>query len=127
AVPDAEIAHADTLTHDAFEGFRADLVIVDAPWGMDWQGSGAAVEARQHRGEFGFGLPQRSDSTWLFISLALEKLRSAEEGGGRVAALVNPGALSSGAATAVVRQRIVEAGLLESVTRLPDGLAPSTG
>src|SRR5690606_30467979 len=35
--------------------------------------------------------------------------------------------LSSGAATAVVRQRIVEAGLLESVTRLPDGLAPSTG
>lgn len=126
AVPDAEIAHADTLAHDAFAGFSADLVIVDAPWGMDWRGSAAAVEARQNHGEFGFGLPQRSDSTWLFISLALEKLRSAEEGGGRVAALVNPSALSSGAATAAVRQRIVDAGLLESVTRLPDGLAPNT-
>ena len=126
AVHDAEIAHADTLAHDAFEDFSADLVIVDAPWGMDWRRSAAAVEARQSNGEFVFGLPQRSDSTWLFISLALEKLRSAEQGGGRVAALVNPSALSSGGATAYVRRRIVEAGLLESVTRLPDGLAPNT-
>lgn len=126
AVHDAEIAHADTLAHDAFEDFSADLVIVDAPWGMDWRHSAAAVAARQSAGEFGFGLPQRSDSTWLFISLALEKLRSAEQGGGRVAALVNPGALSSGGATADVRRRIVDAGLLESVTRLPDGLAPNT-
>lgn len=125
-VSGAEIAHADTLARDAYEGFRADLVIVDAPWGMDWQGSEAAVGARQKHGEFGFGLPKRSDSTWLFISLALEKLRPTEEGGGRVAALVNPSALSSGGATADVRERIVEAGLLESVTRLPDGLAPNT-
>ncbi|WP_164737170.1 class I SAM-dependent DNA methyltransferase [Georgenia sp. SYP-B2076] len=126
AVHDAEIAHADTLAHDAFEDFSADLVIVDAPWGMDWRQSATAVEARHRAGAFGFGLPQRSDSTWLFISLALEKLRPAKQGGGRVAALVNPGALSSGGATGGVRQRIVDAGLLESVTRLPDGLAPNT-
>lgn len=126
ALHDAEVARADTLARDAFEGFTADLVIVDAPWGMNWQGSAAAVEARKTKGQFGFGLPQRSDSTWLFISLALEKLRSTEQGGGRVAALVNPGALSSGGATAAVRKRILDAGLLESVTRLPDGLAPTT-
>ena len=126
SIPDVEIALGDTLADDAFEDFVADLVIVDAPWGMDWRRSAAAVEARQHDGAFGFGLPQRSDSTWLFISLALEKLRPAEQGGGRVAALVNPGALSSGGTTGAVRRRIVEAGLLESVTRLPDGLAPNT-
>ncbi|MDN5854870.1 MAG: SAM-dependent methyltransferase, partial [Actinomycetia bacterium] len=127
AVPDAEIARGDTLKHDPFEDFVADLVIVDAPWGMNWVGSASAVEARRREGAFGFGLPQRSDSTWLFISLALEKLRPAAEGGGRVAALVNPGALSVGGRSAAVRQRIVDAGLLESVTRLPDGLAPTTG
>lgn len=126
AVPDAKIARADTLAHDAFEDFSADLVIVDAPWGMGWRSSAGAVEARHAQGEFGFGLPKRSDSTWLFISLALEKLRPAEQGGGRVAALVNPGALSSGGPTGEVRQGIVDAGLLESVTRLPDGLAPNT-
>ncbi|GAA1997065.1 HsdM family class I SAM-dependent methyltransferase [Brevibacterium samyangense] len=126
AVYDAEIACADTLSHDAFSDFSADLVIVDAPWGMDWRSSASAVEARQSNGEFEFGLPQRSDSTWLFISLALTKLRPAEKGGGRVAALLNPGALSSGGASGAVRERIVNAGLLESVTRLPDGLAPNT-
>lgn len=126
ADPEVAIAHGDTLEDDAFEDFVADLVIVDAPWGMDWKRSGAAVEARQRGGAFGFGLPQRSDSTWLFISLALEKLRPAEHGGGRVAALVNPGALSSGGSTAGVRRRIADAGLLESVTRLPEGLAPNT-
>lgn len=124
--PDAEVAVGDTLASDASEGFFADLAIVDAPWGMEWSHSSAAVEERHSRGEFRFGLPQRSDSTWLFISLALEKLRPADQGGGRVAALVTPGALSSGGPTGEVRRRIVEEGLLESVTRLPDRLAPNT-
>lgn len=126
AVADAELALGNTLVHDAFEGFVADLVILDAPWGMSWASLAPAVEARQSTGTFGFGLPQRSDSAWLFISLALEKLRPTAEGGGRVAALVNPGALSMGGEAGGVRQRIVESGLLESVTRLPDGLAPNT-
>ncbi|MGO2718473.1 MAG: HsdM family class I SAM-dependent methyltransferase [Brevibacterium aurantiacum] len=126
AVRDAEVAREDTLAHDAFEDFSADLVIVDAPWGMDWKCSAEAVKARQSGGEFGFGVPNASDSTWLFISLALEKLRPTEQGGGRVAALVTPSALSSGGATGAVRERIVDAGLLESVSRLPDGLAPNT-
>lgn len=125
-VPDAEFAVGNTLEHDEFEAHRADLVIVDAPWGMNWAGSASVVDARRKRGTFRFGIPQRSDSTWLFISLALEKLRMPAEGGGRVTALVNPGVLRSGGAGGAVRQRILEAGLLESVTRLPDGLAPNT-
>ncbi|WFP16171.1 N-6 DNA methylase [Citricoccus muralis] len=124
---DAEIAYGDTLVYDAFPEHEADLVIVDAPWGMDWKSSAPGVEARRESGSYGFGLPQHSDSIWLFISLALEKLRPSAEGGGRVAALVTPGALSSSGATGDVRRKILEAALLESVTRLPDGLASSTG
>lgn len=126
AFPDAEIAHGDSLTYDAHSDFVADLVIVDAPWNMDWKSSGHAVETRRGAGSFEFGLPQSSDSTWLFISLALEKLRPAADGGGRVSALVNPGALWQSGSTGDVRERILEAGLLESVTRLPDGLALTT-
>ncbi|MFJ7288341.1 N-6 DNA methylase [Curtobacterium sp. NPDC098951] len=125
-VPDAAMAVGNTLVHDEFDAFPADLVIVDAPWGLDWRDFAPQVEARRGSGAFEFGLPQRSDSTWLFISLALEKLRPSADGGGRVAALVTPSALSAGGDTASVRQKIVEAGLLESVTRLPDGLAPNT-
>lgn len=124
--PDAEVAHTDTLAQDHFVDFSPDLVIVDAPWGLNWQTSAPAVRARHDAGEFGFGLPQSSDSTWLFISLALEKLRPAADRGGRAAALVAPNALSSGGSTAAVRRAILNAGLLESVTRLPEGLAPNT-
>lgn len=123
---DAEIAHGDTLISDEATEFNADLVIVDAPWGLSWQNVSEAVRARYAAGSFSFGLPQTTDSTWLFISLALEKLRPASEGGGRVAALVNPSALSSAGPNAEVRRRILDAGLLESVTRLPDALAPNT-
>ena len=126
AFPDGEIAGGDSLIYDAHSEFVADLVIVDAPWGMDWNSSAAGVGVRQQMGEYQFGLPQRTDSTWLFISLALEKLRSASDGGGRVAALVNPGALWQGGATGALRRKVLEAGLLESVTRLPDGLALTT-
>ncbi|MFL0562184.1 class I SAM-dependent DNA methyltransferase, partial [Kocuria rhizophila] len=126
ASADAVLVAGNTLEHDEFDDFPADLVIVDGPWGMSWESSAPRVNARRESGAFGFGLPQKKDSTWLFISLALEKLRPSAEGGGRVAALVTPHALSSGGASGAVRQKIVDAGLLESVTRLPDGLAPTT-
>ncbi|MGV9832897.1 N-6 DNA methylase [Nocardia niigatensis] len=125
-VADVELAVGNTLERDEFEDFVADLVIVDAPWGQSWASCAAAVEFRRSEGAFEFGIPLRSDSTWLFISLALEKLRPAAEGGGRVAALVHPGALSAGGDSGAVRRRLLEAGLLESVTRLPEGLAPNT-
>lgn len=124
-VPDANVALGNTLERDEFKDFGADLVIVDAPWNMNWESSSPAIEARRSSGEFSFGIPGRIDSIWLFISLALEKLRPAADGGGRVAALVPPTALSSNNASSL-RGRIVEAGLLESVTRLPEKLAPNT-
>ncbi len=126
AVPNAELALGNTLANDEFAEFEADLVIVDSPWGLNWASSEPAVQSRRESGEFRFGVPQQSDSTWLFISLALEKLRPAAQGGGRVAALVAPSALRAGGATGAMRQKIVEAGLLESVTRLPEALAPNT-
>ncbi len=126
AVPDAELAVGNTLVNDEFADFEADLVIVDPQWDMGWMLSAPAVESRRESGAFRFGLPQQSDPTWLFISLALEKLRPAAQGGGRVAALVTPKALSAGGDTGAVRQGIVEAELLESVTRLPERLAPNT-
>ncbi len=35
ATPDAELAARNTLVNDEFGDFEADLVIVDAPWGMN--------------------------------------------------------------------------------------------
>src|SRR5690625_4899011 len=82
-------------------------------WGVSWRQSEAVIKQRSAEGSFGFGLPELSDSLWLYVSLAIEKLRPASEGGGRVAALVHPGALSGKRASASIRRRIVDAGVLE--------------
>lgn len=125
SLSDAQITQANTLESDEFADFKADLAIVDAPWGMNWKSSDRAVRFRQDAGSFTFGLPALSDSVWLFISLALEKLRTPADGGGRVAALVHRAALSA-SGSQEVRRQILDAGLLESVSRLPEGLAPNT-
>lgn len=125
-VADAEVSAGDSLLVDNYEGFAADLVLVDGPIAMSWASIEPQVRARQQTGAFAHGLPQRTDSSWLFVSLALEKLRDPSDGGGRVVALLPPSVLSRGGASAEVRKRIVEAGLLESVTRLPNGLLADT-
>lgn len=123
---DSEFIAGDVLARDEFADFHADLVLVDPPWGMSWSTNRERVGTRRKSGEFQFGLPQRNDSTWLFVSLALEKLRPVSEGGGRVAALVTSSLLSQSGRGSEIRRNIVESGLLESITRLPERLTPAT-
>lgn len=123
---DSEFTAGDVLAYDEFADFHADLVLVDPPWAMSWNSNRERVENRQKAGEFQFGLPRMNDSTWLFVSLALEKLRPVSEGGGRVAALVTPSLLSQSGPGSEIRRNIVDSGLLESITRLPEKLTPAT-
>lgn len=67
ATHDAELACADVLATDEFDAFKADLVLVDPPFGVQWADVQSSVEARSAAGEYRFGLPPRNDSTWLFI------------------------------------------------------------
>lgn len=124
----AQVTLGDSLSSPAsFGASRADLVLVDPPWGLNWTGAEKAVRERNAAGEFHLGLPPRGDSTWLFLSLALERMKSPDEGGGRVAALVYKRLLSSTSPRERdIRQRLLEGGLLESVVRLPEALAPNT-
>lgn len=104
-VSDVKIAQTDSLINDQFSEFEADLALVDPPWGLEWKYAQQEIFDQQTGGNYKFGLPPRSDSTWLFVSRALEKLRPPEQGGGRVAALVHRGSLSRSDSSGI-RQRI---------------------
>lgn len=128
SLADQEIACCNTLVHDQYPDFAPDIIVAGLPWSILRNAYEDDILKRQSQGAFQFGLPSRMDSEWLFISLALEKLRLPEDGGGRVAALVPAGPLfRANTGTAEVRRRIVESGMLESVVRLPDGLHPGIG
>ena len=76
AFPDVEVALGDTLAHDAFEDFVADLVIVDAPWGMDWRavgggcGSVGSATARSDSASRSAPTAPGSSSLWRWRSCA---------------------------------------------------------
>jgi hypothetical protein len=122
----AQVEVGDSLTTDRFAGQKVDLAVSQAPWGMSWGASSFRIQALHGTGEaFPFGLPRKSDSSWLFAQRAIQKLKTQEEGGGRAVVFLNGSALRSNNG-AHIRRAIVESDLLDIAVALPGGLAPFT-
>lgn len=120
-----EIQVADSLTTDAFPDTRVDYAISQPPFGLNWQSVETTVHERNTRnGWYRDGLPQRNDSTWLFVSRLLDKLKTPEQGGGRAVIFVAAGALFQSGSSAI-RRAVLHANVLEAVVGLPSGVAPA--
>ena len=67
--------------------------ISNPPYGVKWEKSKASVKAEHDEkgfsGRFGAGLPRISDGQLLFVQHMVTKMRSPEEGGGRIAVFLN--------------------------------------
>ena len=77
-------------------------------------------------GWYPWGLPQKSDSTWLFASRLIEKLHGPEDGGGRAVTFMAPGSLQRHGADNDIRRAILEQDLVEAIVGLPGRLSPLT-
>ncbi|MGA2703129.1 MAG: N-6 DNA methylase [Isosphaeraceae bacterium] len=90
---DAEnIKFGSTLARDAHGGLRFDYQLANPPYGKEWKIDQKGVEAeyeRGHAGRFGAGLPRISDGQLLFLCHMLNRMKPKEEGGGRVAIVMN--------------------------------------
>jgi len=120
----AVVQVADSLMDDPFAATYVDLAISQPPFGLGWASAAADVERCHEEGWYQFGLPPRSDSTWLFASRLIEKLTPADAGGGRAITFVTPAALRS-PSTSGIRERLLEEDLLETIVALPRGLTPA--
>ena len=129
----SNIVREDTLAHDGFPDGRFDYVIANPPYGVDWAGSMVAVKkehARGFAGRFGAGLPAKSDGQMLFLQHMVAKAKTAEEGGGRVAVVLNGSPLFTGDAgggESNIRRWLFENDLVEAIIGLPDQLFYNTG
>ncbi len=106
---------ADTLTQLRVESIF-DTVLMQPPWGVrlgdpQWQSLPVLP----------FGKPGRSSSDFVWLQLAAQWM-SAQ---GRAAALMNHGTLTRGHSEGDIRQRMVQAGLVEAVISFPAGLVPA--
>ena len=112
---------------------RFDYLIANPPYGKDWKRDEEAVAAEHERGaagRFGAGLPRISDGQLLFLQHMLAHMQGAEEGGSRVAIIMNGSPLftgDAGSGESEIRRWILENDWLEALIALPEQLFYNTG
>ncbi|WP_347401073.1 type I restriction-modification system subunit M [Microbacterium esteraromaticum] len=128
------IALGDTLTEDAFDEKKFDYGLSNPPFGVDWKDQRAYVDEEHARlgfnGRFGPGTPAVSDGAMLFLLHLVSKMRKKEDGGSRVAVVLNGSPLFSGGAgggESNIRKWLLDNDLVEAIIGLPKDMFYNTG
>ncbi|MBS1703938.1 MAG: SAM-dependent DNA methyltransferase [Armatimonadetes bacterium] len=139
---DAEnIAGEDTFTKDAFrtdlngQKMTFDYMLANPPFGVEWKQQQKAIERERDQlgydGRFGAGTPRINDGALLFLQHMIDKMRSKERGGSRIAIVFNGSPLftgDAGSGESNIRRWIIEENdYLEAIVALPEQLFYNTG
>jgi type I restriction enzyme M protein len=127
------IAFGSTLSNDRLAGTAFDYLIANPPYGKDWKRDEDAVRAEHERGKagrFAPGLPRISDGQLLFLLHMLAHAKDPDEGGSRIAIIMNGSPLftgDAGSGESEIRRHVLEHDLLEALIALPEQLFYNTG
>ena len=119
----------NTLSADAFDGFKFDYIISNPPFGIEWKNEKASVEAEHKLGDagrFAPGLPAIGDSQQLFMLNGIAKLKDS----GRMAIIQNGSPLfkgDAGSGESNIRGYLLENDWLEAIVQMPNDLFYNTG
>ncbi len=108
-------------------------MIANPPYGKDWKRDEDAVEAEAERGtagRFGAGTPRISDGQLLFLQHMVPHMKPPEDGGSRIAIIMNGSPLftgDAGSGESEIRRWILENDWLEAIIALPEQLFYNTG
>ncbi len=135
------IVFGNSFSADGLGGVRADYLISNPPFGVDWTKAEQVVRAEHeklgHAGRFGPGLPRKNDGSLLFLLHMLSKMKPVEKaadgtvtGGSRLAIVFNGSPLftgDAGSGESEIRRHLLENDLLEAIVALPDQMFYNTG
>lgn len=129
-----QIKFGNSFSEDGLPDLKADYLISNPPFGVDWTKAERAVRSEHetlgHAGRFGPGLPRKNDGSLLFLLHMLSKMKPPDEGGSRLAIVFNGSPLFTGAAgsgESEIRRHLLENDLLETIVALPDQMFYNTG
>ncbi|MBK7782465.1 MAG: N-6 DNA methylase [Ardenticatenia bacterium] len=127
------LAYGSTLGNDRHAGQLFDYLIANPPYGKDWKRDEDAVRAEHDRGtagRFSPGLPRISDGQLLFLLHMLAHAKDPQDGGSRIAIIMNGSPLftgDAGSGESEIRRFILENEMLEALIALPEQLFYNTG
>jgi len=130
----SRILFGNSFTEDGMPDGRFDYMLANPPFGVEWKKVEKEIrkeaETKGFAGRFGAGLPRINDGTFLFLQHMISKMKPPEEGGSRLAIVLNGSPLFSGGAgsgESEIRRWIIENDWLEAIVALPDQLFYNTG
>ena len=130
---DAEnIKLGSTLRKDQLAEHRFHYQLANPPYGKSWKKDLAAVNeeaAKGAGGRFQAGIPRSNDGQFLFLLHMINRMKAADEGGGRLAIIMNGSPLFSGDAggrESEIRRWILERDLVDAIIGLPTDLFYNT-
>lgn len=129
----SHIVFGSSLSADGHKDETFDYILANPPYGKDWKTEQKFVEHEAKlgfAGRFGAGLPPTSDGQLLFVQHMVSKMRKPEDGGSRIAVVLNGSPLFSGDAgsgSSEIRRWLIENDWLEAIIGLPDQMFYNTG
>ncbi len=124
----------NSLTHeDGFPNEKFHPMLSNPPFGVDWGKYESGIKAEAEKGlngKYGHGLPRKSDGSFLFLLQMISKMKPLEQGGSRIAIVLNGSPLfigEAGSGESNIRKWIIENDMLEAIIALPDQLFYNTG
>jgi len=112
-----ELVVGDTLRNDLFPSLRADVVVLEPPFGMRFDDPSALADPR-----YVFGTPPRSSSDFAWIQHCIAHL--SEQGTAYVAATMT--SLARSGAERDIRTAMLQQGCVAAVVALPGKMYPHT-
>jgi type I restriction enzyme M protein len=121
-----------SLSKDGHPLSTFDYMLTNPPYGKDWKKEREFIEAEAAKpgGRFSAGLPRISDGQLLFLQHMISKMKPVEEGGSRIAIVMNGSPLftgDAGSGESEIRRWILENDWLETIVALPGELFYNTG
>jgi type I restriction enzyme M protein len=132
----------NSFTQDGYPGLRADYMLANPPYGVDWKTYADPIKTeaatKGFAGRFGAGLPRISDGSFLVLQHMISKMKPVVDrpetpwidGGSRIGIVLSGSPLFSGGAgsgESEIRRWIIENDWLEGIVALPDQMFYNTG
>lgn len=115
---DTKFALQDVLDGDPDPDLRADVVIAEPPFGLDWSRSQNIADPR-----WAFGIPPTNSSELAWIQHAIAHLKP----GGCAYVVTSVSSLFARHRSAAIRAELLRSGWIEAVVLLPPKMLPHTG
>lgn len=120
-----------SFSDDGHADKRFDYMLVNPPYGKDWNKDEKTVKAETGKGQrFEAGTPRKNDGQLLFLQHLISKMKPVNEGGSRIAIVLNGSPLftgDAGSGESEIRRWVLENDWLETIVALPSQMFFNTG